>query len=183
MGIFNSESYESSCPSCVGVAPWTYERFIRRTFQIHGDKFDYSKASPSDVLITTSIIILICNKCKYEWKTTINSHVNKRTGCPSYSRRLKWTYERFICAVKETHRDKFNYSKVTPEQICGKESRAPLICNKCEYEWKSSITNHINMNVLFRKQMNLIMVNLIIQKLCQIIFIIRNLATTTAKLL
>ena len=42
------------------------------------------------------------------------------------------------------HGIKYNYSNITHEHIHGAKSRIPIICNKCNYNWNPTISDHIN---------------------------------------
>lgn len=131
------------CPSCVNKVPWTYERFIQKAYEIHGDKFSYEKITLAHIQGVSSIIPLVCNSCGYEWETTIHTHINAKSGCPDCAGLAKWTYERFVQRAQEVHGDKFNYEKILPEHIMGVLAHVPIICNDCGYEWSPSVSNHI----------------------------------------
>lgn len=134
---------EHGCPNCVGVARWTYERFIQKSFEIHGDKYDYNLILPSMIENCKSKLPIICKVCNYQWNPSLSDHISRR-GCPSCSGNLPWTYDRFIQKSKELHGDKYDYTLITNDMIQGKESKVPIICKTCNYQWNPRIDNHIN---------------------------------------
>lgn len=141
----------SKCPSCVGVAPWTYERFIIRSKQINGTKYNYDKVTPKHICNKYSKVPLICNNCNYgingEWTPTIHDHINGNCGCPRCANNI-WTYDKFIIKAIEIHGNSVNYDHVIPELIVNAYSKLFIICNLCDYgmngEWSPTITEHIN---------------------------------------
>lgn len=142
--INNHINGKRECPSCAGVLPWKYDRFMSNALVIHGDKFNYSRIIPEYIKNKESIILIECKTCGYCFETTVDRHIVRKRGCPSCSKRLPWTYERFIDDALEIHGNKINYSKVTLNTICdGHKSRVTLICNTCYYEWITSIDSHI----------------------------------------
>ena len=136
---------KNGCPECSGNAPWNLKKFLKRCKEIHGDKFNYSKIKPEHIEEAKSKISIQCNFCEYEWSTTINSHINGKSGCPECFGNLPWNLEKFIKRAKEVHGDdKFNYNQVELEHIKNQKSNVPLQCVKCQYEWSITINNHIN---------------------------------------
>lgn len=134
----------SGCPDCAGNAPWTYERFIKHANDTHGDKYDYSMVTPSDINNKKSRIQLICNECNYSWESSVDNHINGRRGCRNCSNRLPWNYESFIECSKRIHGFRFDYSEVNPNDIKNGSSYISVICNNCHKSWVTSVTNHIN---------------------------------------
>lgn len=82
---------ESGCMYCNGNAPWTYERFINRAREIHGDKYNYIKVTPDHIQNVESKLPIICNSCNHEWLVTIHRHISTESGCPPCSRPLKYS--------------------------------------------------------------------------------------------
>lgn len=142
--IHNHINSCSDCPSCMGHAPWTYDRLIKKSHEIHENRFDYSKIKPEHINSVYSVILIICTICDYEWEPTIHNHINGKSGCPSCSDLIPWTLERFISKGRKIHGNKFCYDKITPNDIKGASSKVPVSCNDCGYEWLPRIGNHIN---------------------------------------
>lgn len=68
----------------------------------------------------------------------INDAPKKKTG------KILYTYDYFMEKTREVHGDKFNYSKVTKDQVNGVFSTITIICNNCKCEEVISISNHLN---------------------------------------
>ena len=136
---------KTGCPSCAGKAPWTFDRFISKAEEIHGDKIDYSKVTKEHIKNgCKSRVPLKCNICRYEWSPTVSVHINGKFNCPDCAGTAPWTLGRFLTKAKEIHGDKIDYSQVIEEHINGYTSKVPLICNVCQYEWSPTISDHIN---------------------------------------
>lgn len=142
--IHNHINSRSGCPCCAGNAAWTYNRFIEKCIEIHKHKFNYEFVLPEHITNVYSDVTIICNICDNKWTTNIHTHINGKSGCPSCLGVTQWTLERFIIKARETHGDKFNYDKIRNCHIKGVNSRVPIICNDCKYEWFPRIGNHIN---------------------------------------
>jgi very-short-patch-repair endonuclease len=134
---------ETGCPSCVGHAPWTYERFLIAAFRIHGNRYYYGLVKPEDIQNCHSIVKLWCGKCDYYWLTSITNHINSGRGCKSCSKREPWTYIRFIKSSKLVHGNKYSYELVNPDDIKKSKSIINVICLTCKYQWSTTISNHI----------------------------------------
>lgn len=83
------------------------EEFIKRAREVHGNKYDYSKSVYIDA---RSPITIICPK-HGEFYSIPDNHINKRSGCPYCSGIIPITTEEFIRRAKETHGNKYDYSK------------------------------------------------------------------------
>lgn len=135
----------TGCPDCAGVVPWTLERFKTRAANIHGDKHNYSHLTEEDITGVHDNISIKCNGCLYQWITCINSHINRKQGCPDCAGRAPWTADRVKERAIKIHKDKYDYSLVTEEDIVdGCKSRIPVKCNTCKKIWSPSISNHIS---------------------------------------
>jgi formylmethanofuran dehydrogenase subunit E len=135
---------KTGCPDCSGNARWTLERFLSKTKEIYGDKFDYSQITNVHIQGQKSKVPVKCNDCDYRWDVTIADHINRKTGCPDCAGNLPWTLERFLSKAKEIRGDKYNYSGVNNRHIHGGKSKVPVKCNDCGYQWDVSINGHIN---------------------------------------
>jgi hypothetical protein len=85
--------------------------FIKKANQVHGDKWDYSKAKYS----TAKTPICIICQIHGEFKQSPSKHLSGQ-GCPICGKERKgrkWlTLEEFISKAKKIHGDKWDYSKV-----------------------------------------------------------------------
>lgn len=86
----------------------TTEEFIKRAKKIHGDKYDYSKVEYKNNKIPVTII---CPE-HGEFKQIPSNHLNGN-GCKKcVVDESRLTKENFIKRSKETHGNKYDYSKV-----------------------------------------------------------------------
>lgn len=132
--------------TCIGeikMPPrWTLERFLERSIQLHGDKFDYSQIREDHIKGRNSRIPIRCKKCDYCWSPTLDCHVQGK-GCPDCAGVAPYTLERFLKKARQIHGDKFDYSEVTGEAIRGNKCKVPLRCKECNYRWSPRINNLI----------------------------------------
>ena len=87
--------------------------FVDKAVLIHGDKYDYSKASYKTVKDKVEII---CKKHGLFMQCP-DKHINARQGCNdcgnlSIGKALAFTLDDFIEQAKEAHGDKYDYSEV-----------------------------------------------------------------------
>lgn len=144
--IHNHISGKGGCPNCAGKIPWTYSKFLDKVKLVHGNNYNYTKISDLDIRGAYSHIVIICNTCNHEWKSSIHHHINGKGGCPNCARKIPWTYEKFIRTALGIHGNRYDYSLVTPDHIKGNKSKIPIICLICKYKWKVSIVAHIYSN-------------------------------------
>jgi hypothetical protein len=85
----------------------TSEEFIKKSKEIHGDKYDYSSV---DYIDSKSKVKIICN-IHGTFEQIPNSHLNKK-GCSICANNIKSTKIDFIRKSIEIHGDKYNYSLV-----------------------------------------------------------------------
>ena len=102
----------NGCPKCAGREIFSIEDFIKKSREIHGDKYDYSKVK---YVNAKSNVTIICPK-HGEFEQVAFNHAHG-SGCPkcwydemSKSRAL--TRNEFITKAREVHGNKYDYSKV-----------------------------------------------------------------------
>ena len=83
------------------------DSFKERAFDVHGNKYDYSKVNYKNSQTPVTIICPIHG----EFNQSPLSHLNQKAGCPKCSRRYMDT-DFFIETSKKLHKDKFDYSLV-----------------------------------------------------------------------
>jgi hypothetical protein len=142
--ITNFINRGSGCPKCKGHLKWTFDEFIKRSKEIHGDDINYINIKPQDIQNCNSRILLICKKCEYEWECSVRSNINEKSGCPNCCGHVKLTYDTFIKRAKEIHGDTINYSFVNENDDFSTDNHITLKCNICSYVWSTTINNHIN---------------------------------------
>ena len=135
---------KNGCPECAGNVPWTLVRFLERSRQIHGNKFNYDKITEAHINGANSCVPIVCKECDYDWEPAINNHINSQSGCPDCTGQAPWTLARFLKRARQIHGDKYDYSKVEERHIINRDSCVDVICCICGWEWSPSINPHIN---------------------------------------
>ena len=103
----NNHLRGQNCPKCGGRGKLITEDFIKKAKEVHGNKYDYSKA---DYKNNHTKVTIIC-PAHGEFKQIPSSHL-QGSGCPKCGGREKLTTEGFIKRAKEIHDNKYDYSKV-----------------------------------------------------------------------
>lgn len=134
---------KQGCINCAGKIPFNYDTFIKKAVSVHGDKYNYSKIIPDDIISGKSKVCIVCNTCDYEFLQCIANHINAKQGCSNCANQLQYNCERFIKKATVIHGDKYNYSKVPTNGDFTKKTKVPIICNKCNNEFLQSISDHI----------------------------------------
>lgn len=96
---------------------YTLEQIIKKAREVHGDKYDYSKAVYKKLILPIEII---CPKHGSFFQSP-HQHINKQQGCPKcgIENRVKKktdSKETFIEKARKIHGDKYDYSKVEYER-------------------------------------------------------------------
>jgi len=84
----------------------TEEEFIEKARQVHGDKYDYSKAG---YVNTTKKVRIICPE-HGEFTQTARNHL-KGSKCPICAGNTRRSTEEFIEKARKVHGDRYDYSK------------------------------------------------------------------------
>jgi len=122
---------------------FTQEQFIDKAKKLHGEKFDYSKVK---YINSQTKVIIICNKCNFEFEQQANSHL-QGCGCDKCARRINHENQRLTekeiieRSIKVHGEEKFDYSNMNY-----KRSHEPIniTCKLCDNNFKQLISNHIN---------------------------------------
>jgi predicted Zn-ribbon and HTH transcriptional regulator len=131
-------------PTPKRISRYTLPIFIEKAISVHGNIYDYSLIKEEDVKNAYSYVNIRCKECMYVWICNIHNHISRKSGCPNCSGKLRWTLARFLETTLQMYGYKYDYSKVTAEHIKGVDSKVPVICRECSYEFTPSIDNHIN---------------------------------------
>jgi len=104
----------------------TTEEFIKQAKQFHGNKYSYSKTKYVDSTVKVEIV---CKEHGSFWQKPSN-HLGgknyKAKGCPRCAGNYyKKTTEEVLEEIKETHGEKYDYSKV---EYTGAKSKLEIIC-------------------------------------------------------
>ena len=118
----------------------TTEEFIRRAKEIHGDKYDFSKAV---YVRSQEKVCIICPKHGEFWIKP-NKLLSQKRGCPKCGREKmgkdrRLTTDEFIERARKVHGNKYDYSKV--EYKDGK-TEVCIICPEHGEFWQKP-ENHL----------------------------------------
>lgn len=116
----NNHLRGSGCPQCVGRTVTT-DRFIEKSREIHGEKYDYSKVE----YINPSTPVKISCPIHGEFLLKPSSHL-AGNGCSECSGNVRLTTERFISKAREVHGDAYDYSKT--DCIGNNKTKVCVIC-------------------------------------------------------
>ena len=111
----------SLCPKCnVDRQKLTAEDFIKKAREVHGDKFDYSKAK---YINYDTKVEIICPEHGSFFQAP-NSHLSG-TGCPMCANNQKLDLSTFIKKAIIIHNGKYDYSKVI---YLNNHTKVKIIC-------------------------------------------------------
>lgn len=125
------------CNKCGGRAKSNTQEFIEKAKEVHGDRYDYSKAV---YIKSTQKIIIIC-KTHGEFGQQPSNHLSGQ-GCSKCANIIKGYFKRsntqeFIENVKAIHGTTYDYSKV---QYVQRNEKVIIVCNEHgEFEQLPSI--------------------------------------------
>jgi hypothetical protein len=102
------------CSKCSGKYKPTTNEFIKRSNEIHGNKYDYSLCEYINVKTKVKII---CTK-HGEFEQIPDNHINLKQGCPKCGYKQNSTTKDFISKAKLIHGNKYYYPD---EYICSKD--------------------------------------------------------------
>lgn len=120
------------CPSCSNVAKYTTESFVRKAKEIHGNKYDYSKA----VYVNAHTKVCIICPIHGEFWQMPYCHL-QGDGCRKcqYSNlKNKFTSRKFIEKAKNIHGDRYDYSKV---EYINSKTKVCIICKEHGEFWQT----------------------------------------------
>jgi hypothetical protein len=119
------------------------EQFSQKAKLIHGDKYDYSE---SKYINQNTKLIIKCNNCLTKFKQIPYNHIEKKSGCikchhlKNLDATLQSRLNEFIKKAKETHKEKYNYSKVV---YTNSKTPVIIICNLCNSEFQQTRNTHL----------------------------------------
>jgi very-short-patch-repair endonuclease len=109
--------------------------FLKKSKEIHGDKYDYSNVE----YVNSSTKVKIICKIHGEFSQSPSSHFNN-CGCPNCSNNVRLTNDEFIIKSKLTHGDRYDYSLVDYKN---NSTKIKIICPKHNI-FKQQPAHHIN---------------------------------------
>ena len=116
------------------------EKFIEKSKNTHGNKYDYSKVEYIDSLTK---VCIICSEHGEFWQTP-QAHC-RGNGCPKCGNMnrggiKRWDNEKFINEAKKIHGDKYDYSNV---KYINASTNIEIICLEHGI-FKQTPSNHLN---------------------------------------
>jgi len=146
--IPNNHLYDKGCRDCGNEAQakaqsQTTDQFIALAKEVHGDKYDYSRADERDGEGTTAKRCIICREHGPFWQRP-NDHLQGK-GCSECANEAKakaqsQTTGQFIALAKEVHGDKYDYSRANERD---EEDRRCIICREHGPFWQIP-NNHLH---------------------------------------
>jgi very-short-patch-repair endonuclease len=128
-------SKESGCIKCAGCYKSNTEEFIKKSKEIHDDKYNYSKVEYKNVI---EKVIIICKE-HGDFLQTPNSHLNGN-GCYKCGYNMFiFSNNDFINKAKEIHNDKYDYSKINYIKM---NEKVIIICKE-HGDFEQTPSNHI----------------------------------------
>lgn len=136
--VGNLMSLKHGCPQCGGHRRWTSEE---REEQINGIKNIEFIEWVGEYTGAKSKAKLRCSVDGYEWVSSVDSLLNKSTGCHKCSKRIRWTKEERISQINDI--DGISFVKFLGEYAGGR-TRVAVSCDVHNIEWAATITNIVN---------------------------------------
>lgn len=124
----------------------TTEEFIRRSKEVHGDRYDYREVEYKNQLKKVKIF---CKKHKSYFFQIPKIHLTG-SGCADCGRekvgkitgdRSRSTKKQFVDKAIKIHGDKYGYSKV---EYINNNTNVKIFCKKCKKYFHQTPINHLN---------------------------------------
>jgi very-short-patch-repair endonuclease len=121
----NNHLSGKGCSKCAGCYQYSTCEFIEKAKEIHGDKYDYSKV---EYVKSNEKVIIICKK-HGEFLQSPANHLqgNGCITCVDRGCAQRYDNDEFIKVAKETHCDKYDYSKV---EYINSQTKVIIICKE-----------------------------------------------------
>ena len=138
------------CPKCADEKTgercrMTYEEFLKRATQVHGDTYDYSLITKENFVDSHTDVKIICQNHGF-FKQTPHEHLSGR-GCywcgkKSMAQKQSLTRDEVVMRCNEIFNNKYDYSLFT--KYHSKKDIIQVICPK-HGAWSISVSNHLYM--------------------------------------
>jgi very-short-patch-repair endonuclease len=114
----------------------TLNYFLIKSNEVHNNKYDYSLVNFNSISDKVDIV------CKEHgvFKQRVSNHMNLKDGCPKCAGVGKWNTDLLVLEFKNTHKDKFDYSKVVFENV---DRKVEIICKE-HGPFYQNIYKHLN---------------------------------------
>ena len=121
----NNHLFGKGCCKCAGRYQYSTDEFIEKAKEIHEDKYDYSKV---EYVKSNEKVIIICKK-HGEFLQSPANHLqgNGCITCVDRGGTQRYDNDEFIKVAKETHSDKYDYSKV---EYINSQTKVIIICKE-----------------------------------------------------
>lgn len=113
----------------------TQEQFIKKSKEVHGEKYDYSKT----IYVNSKIPVIIICKKHGEFQQSPLKHYNVKQGCPICAGNIKKTKEEIVKNFERIHGKKYDYSLVN---YINNKVKVKIICKE-HGEFEQSPHNHL----------------------------------------
>lgn len=111
------------------------EEFLRRAFDKHGDRFDYSLVK---LVSIQSKVKIICKNCGKVFEQSPACHLDSY-GCICYKR--IFYKEKFLVSCRSLHGDRYNYDFV---DYHGMKTNIKILCNQCNNFFIQRPSSHLS---------------------------------------
>ena len=89
------------------------EEFIKRSKEIHGDRYDYSKVVYKNY---NTKVKIICNKCGREFEQAVSDHLSGKGCFCNRGNKRRMSLSEWIDKANKIHNNKYDYSLITNYQ-------------------------------------------------------------------
>lgn len=112
-----TKSIKQGCPKCINYERIDLQEFIRRSVQVHGEKYHYGKV---EYLGSGKQVILTCPE-HGDFSVTPSLHYGPRkVGCTKCSNKAQLGTKEFIERAKGIHGEKYDYTETVYTSTQGK---------------------------------------------------------------
>jgi hypothetical protein len=139
-------NHRQKCPLCTKSnkslkIKLTTQTFINESIKTHGNKYNYSKVNYKN---TTTKNHIICPIHKLDFFQTKIQHIDRKNACPKCAKEKRiisrtLTFEQFVARAKQTHGDRYDYSKV---KYTHSKQKVIIICPE-HGEFSQTPNNHV----------------------------------------
>lgn len=138
----------SGCPECAkNNKKVTFEEFVKRANDIHGEKYLYNK---EDFIGMSIKIKIYCKKHNLYFEQTPSNHIHKTnpTKCPLCAaeeviNKNRDTFEEFLIKTEKVHGKNYLYNK---ETYVNSTTKIKIFCKRCNKWFEQTPHHHLNGN-------------------------------------
>jgi len=118
-----------------------FQEFLRRARETHGERYDYSKSESDYTTFKGNRVPIICHDHGVFMQEP-SKHAYRGAGCPICAGNSPVDFQEFLRRARETHGERYDYSKSANDYYGYKESKVIVICRK-HGEFRINPSNHI----------------------------------------